>query len=156
MDTPESMVAELGAWNNGKGIDLEGWIACEGRFALAVGYATVFWPDFAERDGYIVGAECPIETIRGFEDGGKASRQSVEATVNHLHLADIQYRGCPDCTPDKLLALGRVLKEIYEAKLRWQFPDKPCVVDLYVPDDRNDLDAYQITFWQKAHETSGA
>jgi len=48
--------------------------------------------------------------------------------------------------------LGNKLKEIYEAKLQWQFPDKPCVVSFYEPDDDDDLIEYQITFWQKAHE----
>lgn len=46
MDIPESMKAELAAWNNGDGIDLESWISCEGRFSFAVGYASIFWPAF--------------------------------------------------------------------------------------------------------------
>jgi hypothetical protein len=54
MDTPESMDAELAAWNNGGGIDLEMWIGCQGNFALAVGYACVFWPAFTLFDGYIL------------------------------------------------------------------------------------------------------
>jgi hypothetical protein len=37
MDVPDSMKAELAAWNDGAGIDLESWVSCEGRFALAVG-----------------------------------------------------------------------------------------------------------------------
>ena len=54
MDIPQSMKAELAAWNNGNGIDLESWISCEGRFSLAVGYASVFWPAFTLFEGYIV------------------------------------------------------------------------------------------------------
>ena len=37
METPQSMKDELAAWNNGAGIDLESWVGCEGRFALASG-----------------------------------------------------------------------------------------------------------------------
>jgi hypothetical protein len=51
MDTPISMLAELGEWNGGKDIDLQSWVGCEGRFSLAVGYLTVFWPDFEEVEG---------------------------------------------------------------------------------------------------------
>jgi hypothetical protein len=54
MDIPESMRSELAAWNNGKGIDLQSWVGCEARFALAVGYASIFWPEFVEFDGYIL------------------------------------------------------------------------------------------------------
>ena len=54
MNTPESMKAELAAWNNGAGIDLESWIGCEGRFSLAVGYASIFWPAFTLIEGYIL------------------------------------------------------------------------------------------------------
>src|SRR5262245_51847746 len=109
MDTPESMKAELGEWNNGDGIDLESWVGCEGRFALAVGYTTIFWPEFEEREGYILRAGLSEDAIRGFESGPDSSRQAVEATLNHLHLASIQHGGCSDCTPDKLVMLGRVL-----------------------------------------------
>ena len=54
MNTPESMQAELATWNNGAGIDLEGWISCEGRFSLAVGYASIFWPAFTLIEGHIL------------------------------------------------------------------------------------------------------
>ena len=40
------MLAELSAWNDGKGIDLESWVSSSGNFRLAVGYSTVFWPRF--------------------------------------------------------------------------------------------------------------
>ena len=42
-DRQNSTKSELAAWNNGAGIDLESWTGCEGRFALAVGYAAIFW-----------------------------------------------------------------------------------------------------------------
>lgn len=152
MEIPLSMRAELGQWNEGKGIDLESWVGCEGRFSLAVGYSTIFWPEFEEIDGYILRKGTPVESIRGFENSYAGSRLSVEATLNHFHLEDIQHLGCADASPDKLLALGQVLKEIYEAKLKWQFPHLPCTVSFHIPDDSNALDKYEISFWQKKHE----
>lgn len=32
MDIAASIRAELGAWNNGKGINLKSWTGCEGAF----------------------------------------------------------------------------------------------------------------------------
>jgi hypothetical protein len=152
MDTPESMKAELSRWNGGDGIDLEGWLSCEGRFALAVGYIDVFWPEFVEVDGYILRAEFGEETLRSFSSKEGATRESVEWVMNHLHIADIHHRGCKDLSKDKLIVLGRALAEIYKVKLAWQFPDRPCVVELYVPDDEDALYDYQISFWQRANE----
>ena len=153
MDTPVSMKAELDAWNNGNGIDLESWICCEGNFSLAVGYASVFWPEFTLFDGYILRKGFSQDALRGFEQNGR-NRQSVEWVMNHLHIADIQHGGCNDISKDKLLVLGNVLKEIYEAKLRWEFPDRPCTVEFFIPEDTDDLIEYQVSLWQKCHETA--
>jgi hypothetical protein len=154
METPASMRAELDAWNNGAGVDLETWAGCEGRFALAVGYAALLWPELELVEGYLVHAGTTAGQIRSFAEQPGATRPSVEAVLNHLHLADLQYVGCADCTADKLLALGKALKEMHEAKLAWQFPDRPCTVELYIPDDVDALRDYQITFWQNGPESA--
>lgn len=151
MKIPDSMKSELAAWNNGAGIDIESWVGCEGNFSLAVGYAAVFWPDFVAFEGYILRKGFSEASLRGFEEQKDTSRKSVEWVMNHLHIADIQYFGCKDASKDKLLLLGNVLKEIYQAKLLWQFPDRPCTVELYIPDDEEDLMEYQLSFWQKSH-----
>lgn len=65
MDIPQSMKADLGAWNNGDGIDLEGWIDCMGNYELAVGYCTVFWPEFEYIDRYIVRGGLTREYLNG-------------------------------------------------------------------------------------------
>ena len=152
MDIPESMKSELGAWNNGKGIDLESWIGCEGNFSLAVGYATVYWPEFVEFDGYILPKGFREESLRGFESQEGSTRKSTEWVMNHLHIANIQAAESGDISTDKLLAIGHTLKEIYEAKLKWQFPEKRCVVEFYIPKDEKEFWEYQISFWQVAHE----
>ena len=146
------MKSELGAWNNGKGIDLGSWIGCEGSFSLAVGYATVFWPEFVEFDGYILPKGFSEVSLRGFESEEGATRKSTEWVMNHLHLAGIQAAETGDISTDKLLALGNTLKEIYEAKLKWQFPERPCVVEFYIPEDEEDHWEYQISFWQVEDE----
>jgi hypothetical protein len=161
MDIPESMKEELGAWNNGQGIDLESWVGCAGNFSLAVGYTTIFCPQFIEFEDYIFRSDEPVceqfeKNIRGFESKEGSTAFSVEWVINHLHIADLQYRGCEDISPDKLTLLGNALKEIYEARLAHLFPKKPCVVKFYVPEDPEDYDEYQLSFWQKKHEQENA
>ncbi len=160
MDTPDSMKAELASWNNGKGIDLESWASCSGTFALAVGYSTVFCPKFIEFEDYILAgedmSEDAVRNLRSFENQSDSTPMSVEWVLNHFHLVDLQYRGCPDASPDKLIFLGEALKEVYETRLQYYFPDKPCIVEFYRPDDPDDLDEYQISFWQKKHDPNYA
>lgn len=151
-ETPKSMIDELAAWNDGNGIDLEAWVGCEGNFRLAVGYSTVFWPRFKEAGDLIVMDRCKTDENGNVEEFEDLTPLQLEALLNHLHVRDIQHYDCEDISADKLILLGTVLKEIYEAKLKWQFPDKPCVVHFHIPDDRDEFTDYQITFWQKKHE----
>lgn len=151
METPESMKAELAKWNNGAGINIDGWVGCMGNFSLAVGYASVFLPEFVLFDGYILMEGFSEASLRGFERQNGNNLRSVESVMNHLHIADIHYESI-DASKDKIILLGNALKEIYEAKLHWKWPDRPCTVEFYMPDDKEDLVQYQLSFWQKCHE----
>jgi hypothetical protein len=91
MNIPESMTVALAAWNNGKGTDLESWIRCEGNFSLAVGYTTIFWPDFVEFEGYILHGGFSQESLRALEKREAGNRKSVESLMNHLHIADVRH-----------------------------------------------------------------
>jgi hypothetical protein len=153
-DVPVSMRDELASWNGGNGVDLETWIGCEGRFALAVGYTTLFWPEFEVIDGYILRKGTAPSVVKDFEQRAGATRWSVENTLNHLHLVDLHYRGCLDGSPDKLIVIGNTLQKIYDAKLQLEFPDRPCTVRFYVPENVDDVDEYQISFWHRAHEVT--
>ena len=109
-----------------------------------------------EFEGLILRAGFLVDSLRGFQKQEGIDRAGVESVMNHLHIADIEYYECPDASPDKLLQLGKVLQEIYTAKLRWQFPTRQCRVSLYVPPNPSDLMEYEITFWQLANESMPA
>jgi hypothetical protein len=150
----DSLIPELKDWNNGAGIDIGSWIGCAGNFELAIGYSTIFWPQFVEFEGYVLREGFSIESLRSFESGScKGRRSSVEAAMNHLHVADIQHYGCEGANRERLVYLGRVLREIYTVKLSWQFPDRNFEVSF---DDSNvdTLDGYQLTFFQPESPSS--
>lgn len=157
MKIPDSMKEELQAWNNGDGIDLESWTGCSGNFSLAVGYSALFCPQFIEFEDYILQTDEVndglISSIRGFESQEGSSLKSVEWVINHLHIFDVQYSGCEDISSDKLIVIGDALKEIYEAMLAYKFPNKPCEVEFYIPENKEDYEDYQISFWQKKHDS---
>ncbi len=154
-EIPESMQAELARWNNGSGMSLKTWAECEGDFKLAAGYAALLWPNFETAGKYIlVEGQYTLETIAGFEAQENSTPLGVEAVLNHQHLSEMHIHDEQNLTADMLLFLGKKLKGIYEAKLQWQFPERPCTVELYIPEDPENLIEYQITFWQKSWEGS--
>jgi hypothetical protein len=156
VDIPESMRKELGRWNNGKGIDLAGWISGMGSLSMAVGYTTLFWPEFVEHEGYILRAGFSESSLRGFEAQAQGDRKAVEWVMNHLHIADIHLGQPDDLAEDKVVLLGRTLKAIYEAKLAKDFPHSPCIVEFHEPAAGGDLTEYELTFWQAKHESMSA
>jgi hypothetical protein len=148
MQPPSDMIPELSSsWMN----SLEHWVDCNGNYSLAVGYATVFWPTFVPFEDYILREGFDVENLRVWERQQKGNKRDVESLLNHVHIGDI-HQEHKDISEDKIVFLGRVLKEIWEAKLRWQFPDRPCEVEFYEPEDRTNLIEFQLSFWQKKHE----
>ena len=152
-----ALIPELPQWNDGAGIDAESWIGCVGNFELATGYSLIFWPGFVRFEGYVLRegfgeGGLGEEGLRGFEQQPSPNdapietvRASVEAVMNHVHIADIHCNVQP--TEAQLRYLGRVLKDIHEVKLRRDFPDLRFVVSFN--DEPNlDLIDYQLTFWQ--------
>ena len=141
------LIPELPSWNHGAGIDAESWISCVGNYELATGYSLIFWPKFVRFDGYVLHEGFSEDSLRGFEDATDGNRIAVEAVMNHIHLADIH--GNVEATEIQLRYLGRVLKEIYEVKLRRDFPTTRFIVSF---NDDAGLDSrdYELTFWQVA------
>jgi len=94
------------------------------------------------REGF--DSESLADWVRHY-DGDKSA---VEAMVNHLHIADVHSFGRPDANRERLVHLGRVLKQIYECKLRLQFPERDIVVEFdYSPEE--DTLGYVLTFFQR-------
>ncbi|MEM1066123.1 MAG: hypothetical protein AAF771_12260 [Pseudomonadota bacterium] len=151
-EIPVSLRNKLGAWNNGNGVGLADWLSLTGTYGLAVGYADLFWPEFYCYGPYILHVDRGFSGLEAWERKLGKNGRAIEAVVNHVHLADLLSPEDDDCTADKLSFLGRIMKEIYEAKLDWQFPDRPCVVKYDEPEPDGDLLDYKITFWQKSWE----
>lgn len=141
------LIPELPTWNDGAGIDAKSWIGCLGNYELASGYSLVFWPKFVRSGDYVLLDGFSEESLRGFEEMTDNSRVAVETVMNHLHISDIHFGA--EKTEAQVRYLGRVLKEIYEVKLRNDFSDVKFEVSF------NDeagliIDEYELTFWQTA------
>lgn len=143
----QQLIPELPEWNDGKGIDPEGWIGCMGNYELAVGYSLVFWPRFVVIEDYVLRADANIGNLRSWQEETGRSRRAIEAVMNHIHMVDLHVNS-PGANEAQLRYLGRVLKETHLAKLKSDFPDRRFVVDF--PDEPGlDLVDYELTFWQQ-------
>jgi len=114
-------------------------------------YREIFWPDFVEHDDCVFVAFNPqyyAEWLEKFQ-GDKAH---VEAMMNHRHIADSLPQAVEEPTRELVVAYGRLLREAWEAKLRRDFPHREFVVS-FPEDDTDDLDDYEVTFWQPRKET---
>jgi hypothetical protein len=150
-----ALIAELPLWNNGDGIDAEGWIGCTGSAELAIGYSLVFWPEFVRIKDYVVRAGCDnTDYLDEWERQCKGDHAAVEKVVNHLHIADLHAYGSP-VTKDQARYLGRVLKNIHQVKLQADFPD--LIFEVYFNDEADvEVGDYQLTFWQIANQQLGS
>ena len=115
-------------------------------------YRQLFWPHYVERDG------C---TFLAFEEQRyqewlavflQADRQRIEATMNHRHILDLLPEDVQDPTRELILAFGRLLRDVWRAKLRQDFPDREFVVS-FPEDYSEELIDYEITFWQQRATT---
>jgi hypothetical protein len=149
MNDPDwnALIPDLKAWNNGAGVDPETWVGCEGNFRLAAAYSLIFWPKFVEIEGMVFRDGMDRATVDSWLANCAGDRRSVEATANHLHIADLHYVGAPDASVERLIFLGSVLREIYAVKLATEFPDKKFVVEFHEPASKQ-LQDYQLTFYQ--------
>jgi len=148
-DDFNQLIPEMRDWNNGAGIDPEGWVGCMGSNELAIGYSLIFWPRFVLIDDYVL-RDCGSATeasLRNWERSASHDRRSIEAVMNHCHIIDLHAVGKP-ATEAQLRYLGRVLKEIHDVKLKSEFPDRTFVVSFNDEPDLELLD-YQLTFWQE-------
>lgn len=146
------LIPELQAWNGGAGIDAQSWIECVGNYEWATGYSLIFWPSFVRFGDYVLRRGFSEESLRGFErqprpgnTSAEAIRASIEAVINHVHIADIHCN--VEATEAQLRYLGRVLKDIHEVKLQRDFPSLRFTVSF---NDEPDLDLidYELSFWQ--------
>src|SRR5437763_699074 len=124
-----ALVPEIREWeeHNKCSFDPGQWIAGVGRFDHAVGYAWAFWPDFVLHDDCVLRKDSfTDETYRGFIEQTKGDKSAVEAVINHLHIIDMFPNA--EATKVQVQWLGERLRDMWDAKLKRDFPDRKVAV----------------------------
>jgi len=144
------MIPELQAWNDGKGTDAESWIRYVGRFDHAVGYAQLFWPEFTIHDDCIMFADFTTESYETWMKHTSGRRGQVEAVMNHRHILDLFSSDELNVPRERVLYLGRRLRDMWACKLKRDFPDREIVVSFPDEEYENLLD-YEVTIYHPKH-----
>jgi hypothetical protein len=154
----EGLIPELRAWreHNKNDIRPEGWIECVGNYELTVGYSALFWPRFVEIDGMVFHERVSSEAVREWLASTKGDKQATEVTLNHIHILHLHHPGLwSKATREQIIHLGRTLRDIYELKLRRDFPTKNFIVD-FDESPQVSIEDYQLVWYQRNEKGLGS
>ena len=144
-----ALIPELQAWNDEKGISLEGWINCIGRYDHIIGYATIFWPDFVLYEDCIFFETPDRKYYESWLAKYKGDKTRVEGMINHQHVVDLSPNAEFKPTKEIVIHIGRLLKDIWQCKLNRDFPDRRVKVEFCEDVETENLVDYQITVFQE-------
>jgi hypothetical protein len=134
---------------NGAGIDVDSWIASVGNYEQLIAYGHVLWPDFLEYDDCVFFADRFSEqNYRVFMERTKGNKRAVETVMNHTHIMDICCNAQPRPNRDMILFVGRLLKDMWQAKLNRDFPKRRVMVS-FPEEFQEDLVQYEVSFFQE-------
>lgn len=131
----------------------DAWIMQTGNLECLIGYLDLAWRDFVLHDGCLLPAGFNIENYEEWMRATKQDRTAVEAVMNHLHILDLFPSQREEPTLAQVLVIGRVLREMWTAKLSREHPSLPVTVSF--PDDQifDDLLDYEITVFVSRPKT---
>ncbi len=145
-----NLIPEIREWEevNKAEFDPGSWISLAGNYEHAIGYAWLFWPTFEVFDGCVLRSGFDAVNYYGFLKQTNGNRAAVEAVMNHIHIATLF--GDPDLRPtrEQLVWLGFRLKDMWDCKLRRDFPDRSLVVAFNGQDAVDDDLDFQLTAYQ--------
>jgi hypothetical protein len=132
---------------NGQDLPTEvaAWLTNIGRYEDAVRYGSLFWPTFAEMDGCVFLGPGVPDTLGEWRAKLGTDRERIEAVLNHRHILEL-FLGAPEPSVEVTRRLGRLLQEMWTAKLSRDFPGRQFVVTL------SDGDDPEITFYTERRD----
>jgi hypothetical protein len=119
------LLPALREWNDGAGISPEDWIFIEGRADHALGFCSMFWPEFVEFEGYVLRAPLDVARLRGWESAGHP-KEALETAMNAFFFDDM----FPDDQTEESLKsaqserLATIMSDMLSAKLKRDFPER--------------------------------
>ena len=149
----QNLIPEIKEWqnHNGQKFDIEDWIAIEGNIKLAIGYSSIYWPDFIEHEDCVfLKSHFSLDGFNQWKNVDYVEYFSqIEYVINHIHILDLftqEKQG--EITKDQIIYLGEILREIYETKLTTLFKDRKFSVTFNGKEKVDELIDYELSFHQ--------
>jgi hypothetical protein len=147
MTSTKDVLPELSAWNDGRGISPLDYLFCTAQSLATVACIDLFWPKFVEFEGYVLHEGFDENVLRNWEGSEHGhDRGATERAVNFLDVGSL-FQNSGEIDSDMLDAridlLLKTLADVYEAKLRRDFPTRRF--RLVLIDDEDDR---ALTFCQ--------
>ena len=144
MSIPKHLMPSIADWNAGVGVAPSDWIWIVGRAEHALGYCALLWPDFETIDEFVLRVPFSNDRLRDWQKT-RRSRRLIENAMNLVLLngafPDAEERG--DLYEAQLKQIGKVMADMWEAKLKRDFPDREFAVIIV-----DDSDDFGVTFHQ--------
>ena len=144
----EALIPEMqGGWTT-----IDSWLFNNGNYELLIACGWLFWPSFVEyRDCIIrITHNDHEENFRRLTSNGPVERGYVEERLNREELADI-FCG-KDLNMEQALHIGRLLEQMWQAKLAIDFPDRKFHFSFIVHEEDKVQDL-ELTFCQDTSYT---
>jgi hypothetical protein len=143
----EELIPEMqGGWTS-----IDSWLYNQGNYELLIACGWLFWPTFIEyKDCIIRLTHNDYEgNFTRLTSGGAVERGYVEERLNRLEIADI-FTADKDLTKEQALYMGKMLEQMWRAKLAVDYPDRTFHFSFIVHED-DQVQDLELTFCQ--HES---
>lgn len=141
---------DLRSYDDGRGITAGAWLNMFGRLRDALMLTPLFWPVFKEHDGCLLWADFSLDSYESWMESTGRNRTAVESVMNHRHVTDLFLNDPEEATQEQVEFLGSVLREMWEAKLRRDFPHLSVQVDFHWQDREASDDAQLYVYLNRA------
>ncbi len=112
-----------------------------------MGFVKSCWPTVIERHGCYLLNDVNMLNLTEMMHIMGDSRASVETQLNRRRLVELLPANGP-ASPKELTALGLIVKEMWQAKLHQQYPDKLFSVLFTQGKWGDDVENFELTFFQ--------
>jgi len=124
------------------------WLSFVGSVGQAIAHADLFWPAFVEHDGCVLKADrLDPANFSAWMTSTSGNRRAVEAVINHTHVSDLFGERGAEATREQVVHLGRVLRDVWAAKLARDFPGRRFEVS-FPEDGCEAVQDYEVSFYQ--------
>lgn len=115
-------------------------------------YQNLFWPKFVVHDDCVFLA-FDENIYQQWIQIAEGDKREVEQIMNHRHIVDLLPKSVEQPTLELVVSLGKLLQEVWEAKLQRDFPKRCFCVNFPLEECKN-LTDYEITFYQSITPTT--